>query len=205
MKRFFKTENAIFILVCGFIITLFWIFLFSLALLSCSPDYHKKQYFKKGGTLEIKTEFVKVPADTVWVNGAPVIIYKDSAVYNVEENYIPKWKVRLENNRFTDSLKGIEKRMKLNNQSYSAQLKVQSKAYSTELEAVKKMHQTEVKALTKMYGDRLNAVVKQVKKQEKTDPSLWWMWMIFGSLLTIILILGLKRIPIFGKFLSFFT
>jgi hypothetical protein len=45
----------------------------------------------------------------MWIEGKPypVITYKDSIVPRIEEKYVPKWRYRLDNKRFADSLDHI--------------------------------------------------------------------------------------------------
>ena len=78
---------------------------------SCSKQYHFERFIDKGGKIEPKIEWKTVTkTDTIkGKDGMDSIIYcVDSIPFAVyETKYIPKWRIRFDNNRFEDSLKHI--------------------------------------------------------------------------------------------------
>lgn len=91
-------------------LTIASLFLF---LSSCSPEYHKEKFIKKGGLIKCDTTFVDVPVIVKGKDGKDSLIYVNSPVDCPELiSPEPRWKIkhmdRVERKRFQDSLKHIE-------------------------------------------------------------------------------------------------
>lgn len=82
---------------------MFW----SYIVFGCSATRLHDRSIQKGYVHTVKVDTIKVASiDTFWVEGKayPVINYRDSLVYQVNTEYVPKWRVRFDNKRFADSL-----------------------------------------------------------------------------------------------------
>jgi hypothetical protein len=144
------------------------IFLAFHLLFSCGAERLHQKAVDKGYVHTIHVDTFKVSTvDTMWIEGKPypVITYKDSIVPKLIDNYIPKWKVRFDNKRFSDSLKRIQQ-----------------------------MYEDSLKARIKMHDDSLNAVIKINKQDNKTviktrkkGPNLFLIGFITGIFSVIII------------------
>lgn len=136
-------------------------------LLSCGAEHLHQKAVNKGYVHIIHVDTFKVyTVDTMWVEGKPypVTIYKDSLVPRLEIKYVPKWKIRFDNKRFSDSLKTIRE------------------MYEDSLKARIKMHDDSLEAKIKMYSDSLKAEVKIEKQDTRQSkrPNIWLFVIGFG-------------------------
>lgn len=79
-------------------------------LYGCSATRLHDKAVQKGYTHAIHVDTFKVATvDTMWRDGKPypIITYKDSLIYQLQTEYIPKWRYRFDNKRFADSLAHI--------------------------------------------------------------------------------------------------
>lgn len=87
------------------------VFLCAFLTFGCSATRLHDKAIKKGYVHTVHVDTLKVPyVDTLIIVKGDSIIYKqvlkyrDSLVYQVNTEYTPKWRVRFDNKRFTDSL-----------------------------------------------------------------------------------------------------
>ena len=64
-----------------------------LVIISCSPEYHKKKFEKKGGVFDCSIDTVSL-VDTVIQDGDTSYLFRDSLVIKKEFSYIPKYVVK---------------------------------------------------------------------------------------------------------------
>lgn len=155
------------------------IFLAVHLLFSCGAERLHQKAVNKGYVHIIECDTIKVPYLVVKnIKGKDSLIYRDSIVPKLVTQYVPKWKVRFDNKRFSDSLKRIQ-------QMYEDSLKARIKMHDDSLEAKIKMHDDSLKAEIK--------IEKQNTKQSK-KPNIWLF--VIGFLLGFIIRFLLK----FSKF-----
>jgi len=138
-------------------------------LLSCGAERLHQKAVKKGYVHTIEVDTIKVPYLVVKnIKGEDSLIYRDSLVTKIVDNYIPRWKVRFDNKRFNDSLKYIRK------------------VYRDSLKAEIKMHDDNLEAKIKMHDDSLKAEIKIEKQNTKQSkkPNIWLF--VIGFLLGLI-------------------
>ena len=134
-------------------------------LLSCGAERLHQKAVNKGYVHTIECDTIKVPYLVVKnIKGKDSLIYRDSIVPRLVNNYIPKWKVRFDNKRFNDSLKYIRK------------------VYRDSLKAEIKMHDDSLEAKIKMHSDSLKAEVKIEKQDTRQSkrPNIWLFVIGFG-------------------------
>lgn len=88
-----------------------FVMLWSFLVVGCSATRLHERSIQKGYVHTVKVDTIKVASiDTFWVEGKayPVINYRDSLIYQVNTEYIPKWRTRFDNKRFADSLAHIQ-------------------------------------------------------------------------------------------------
>lgn len=90
------------------------VFLCAFLAFGCSATRLHERSIKKGYTHSVHVDTLRVPyLDTLIIVKGDSIIYKqvlkyrDSLVYQVNTEYVPKWRVRFDNKRFADSLAAI--------------------------------------------------------------------------------------------------
>lgn len=135
-------------------------------LLSCGAERLHQKAVNKGYVHIIECDTIKVPYLVVKnIKGKDSLIYRDSIVPKLVTQYVPKWKVRFDNKRFSDSLKRIQQ-----------------------------MYEDSLKARIKMHDDSLNAAVKINKqdnkvviKTRKKSPNLFLLGFITGIFSVIII------------------
>jgi hypothetical protein len=84
--------------------------LWSYLLYGCSATRLHDKAVQKGYVHTIHVDTLLVPVlDTLIIEGKPypIITYKDSLIYQLQTEYIPKWRYRFDNKRFADSLAQI--------------------------------------------------------------------------------------------------
>lgn len=99
----------------GLIITyLVAVFLCAFLAFGCSATRLHDKAVKKGYVHTVHVDTLRVPyLDTLIIVKGDSVVYKqvlkyrDSLVYQVNTEYIPKWRVRFDNKRFADSLATI--------------------------------------------------------------------------------------------------
>jgi hypothetical protein len=142
------------------------IFLALHLLFSCGAERLHQKAVDKGYVHTIEIDTVKVPYLVLKnIKGKDSLIYRDSLVPKLVTQYIPKWKVRFDNKRFSDSLKRIQQ-----------------------------MYEDSLKARIKMHDDSLNAAIKINKQDNKTviktskkGPNLFLIGFITGIFSVIII------------------
>lgn len=105
--------------VYWFIIYAAFVMLWSFIVYGCSATRLHDKAVQKGYVHAIHVDTLRVPVlDTLIIEGKayPIITYKDSLIYQLQTQYIPKWRYRFDNKRFADSLAQIRA-------MYEAQLK----------------------------------------------------------------------------------
>lgn len=181
----------------------YWALLYLLAVIgligwlcSCSATYHKKQFFKKGGTFECKTDSVLVPQIIKGVNG------EDSTVTKYVKLDCPdietpqtKFDARQERKRIKDSLDHDFRMQKQADNFELKRLNLENKRFKLENDSLK----LALKASVKINDSDNEAKTKQVKsenkkeaKKTKTENKKWnlfWIGVIVGCAGTIVLIL----------------
>lgn len=87
------------------------VFLCAFLAFGCSATRLHDKAVKKGYTHSVQVDTLRIPyLDTLIIVKGDSVIYKqvlkyrDSLVYQVNTEYIPKWRVRFDNKRFADSL-----------------------------------------------------------------------------------------------------
>lgn len=96
--------------ILWFFIYASFVMLWSYIVLGCSATRLHERSVQKGYVHTVKVDTIKVASiDTFWVEGKayPVISYKDSLIYQVNTEYVPKWRYRFDSRRFEDSLAHI--------------------------------------------------------------------------------------------------
>lgn len=142
MKRF------VFILIIVHLIT------------GCSATRLHEKAVKKGYIHTIDVDTIKVAyVDTFYEEGKPypVINYRDSLIIKTNTEYVPRWRTRFDNKRFTDSLSHIRA------------------MYEDSLRNARKTQKIIVKQKT-----------KQVKHENKKGANLFLLGLATGIVLTII-------------------
>lgn len=87
-----------------------FVMLWSYIVYGCSATRLHDKAVQKGYTHTIHVDTIKVATvDTFYFEGKsyPVIKYRDSLIYKLETEYVPKWRYRFDNERFGDSLAHI--------------------------------------------------------------------------------------------------
>lgn len=144
-----------------------------LSLLSCSPQYHFEKFQKKGGQIEYKSDCT---ADSV-SEKINVIIPP------------PKWRFRLDNKRFRDSLNTVLLFGRLDYKRFNDSLKHTSKVNAIKLKQSGKTERTGIKQSNKTDRNKAIQVGKtertQIKQTNKTErrKSNWLVWVIVGVLI----------------------
>jgi hypothetical protein len=126
--------------VYWFIIYAAFVMLWSYLLYGCSATRLHDRAVQKGYVHTIHVDTLRVPVlDTLIIDGKPypIITYKDSLIYQLQTEYIPKWRYRFDNKRFADSLAQIRA-------MYEAQLKnaLKSKKIEAKQTKQKEKHKT---------------------------------------------------------------
>jgi hypothetical protein len=87
-----------------------FVMLWSFLMYGCSATRLHDKSVQKGYVHAIHVDTLRVPVlDTLIIEGKayPIITYKDSLIYQLQTEYIPKWRYRFDNKRFADSLAHI--------------------------------------------------------------------------------------------------
>lgn len=87
-----------------------FVMLWSFLMYGCSATRLHDKAVQKGYVHTIHVDTLRVPVlDTLIIEGKPypIITYKDSLIYQLQTEYIPKWRYRFDNKRFADSLAHI--------------------------------------------------------------------------------------------------
>jgi hypothetical protein len=126
--------------VYWFIIYAAFVILWSYLLYGCSATRLHDRAVQKGYVHAIHVDTLRVPVlDTLIIEGKayPIITYKDSLIYQLQTEYIPKWRYRFDNKRFADSLAQIRA-------MYEAQLRnaLKSKKIEAKQTKQKEKHKT---------------------------------------------------------------
>jgi hypothetical protein len=126
--------------VYWFIIYAIFVMLWSYLLYGCSATRLHDKAVQKGYTHAIHIDTLRVPVlDTLIIEGKayPIITYKDSLIYQLQTEYIPKWRYRFDYKRFADSLAQIRA-------MYEAELKnaLKSKKIEAKQTKQKEKHKT---------------------------------------------------------------
>jgi hypothetical protein len=93
-----------------FLIYALFVMLWSFLMYGCSATRLHDRAVQKGYVHTIHVDTLRVPVlDTLIIEGKPypIITYKDSLIYQLQTEYIPKWRYRFDNKRFADSLAHI--------------------------------------------------------------------------------------------------
>jgi hypothetical protein len=120
--------------VYWFIIYAAFVMLWSFLMYGCSATRLHDRAVQKGYVHAIHVDTLRVPVlDTLIIEGKayPIITYKDSLIYQLQTEYIPKWRYRFDDKRFADSLAHIQA-------MYEAQLKNALKSKKIEVREVVK-------------------------------------------------------------------
>ena len=117
-----------------------FVMLWSFIVYGCSATRLHDKAVQKGYVHTIHVDTLRVPVlDTLIIEGKayPIITYKDSLIYQLQTEYIPKWRYRFDNKRFADSLAQIRA-------MYEAQLKnaLKSKKIEAKQTKQKEKHKT---------------------------------------------------------------
>lgn len=124
-----------------FIIYAAFVMLWSFLMYGCSATRLHDKAVQKGYTHAIHVDTFKVAiVDTMWRDGKPypIITYKDSLIYQLQTEYIPKWRYRFDNKRFADSLAQIRA-------MYEAQLRNALKSKKIEAKQTKQKEKQKTK------------------------------------------------------------
>jgi len=127
--------------VYWFIIYAAFVMLWSFIVYGCSATRLHDKAVQKGYTHTIHVDTLRVPMlDTLIIEGKPypIITYKDSLIYQLQTEYIPKWRYRFDNKRFADSLAQIRA-------MYEAQLKNALKTKKIEVKQTKQKEKHKTK------------------------------------------------------------
>jgi hypothetical protein len=166
--------------VYWFIIYAAFVMLWSYLLYGCSATRLHDKAVRKGYTHAIHVDTLRVPVlDTLIIEGKPypIITYKDSLIYQLQTEYIPKWRYRFDNKRFADSLAQIRA-------MYDAQLKNALKSKKIEAKQTKQKEKHKTKR------------IQSENKNGISDLLKWMAFCIFGVaaiLLLLIIIRAIKR------------
>jgi hypothetical protein len=93
-----------------FLIYATFVMLWSFLMYGCSATRLHDKAVQKGYTHAIHVDTLRVPVlDTLIIEGKayPIITYRDSLIYQLQIEYLPKWRYRFDNKRFADSLAQI--------------------------------------------------------------------------------------------------
>lgn len=99
-------RNALLLFLAYAVFVMAW----SYIVFGCSATKLHNRSIQKGYVHSIHIDTVKISSiDTLWIEGKayPVVIHKDSLIYRVNTEYIPKWRYRFDSRRFADSLAHI--------------------------------------------------------------------------------------------------
>ena len=102
-----KTKKDLFQFLLIFAVYALFIMLWSYLVIGCSATRLHERSLQKGYVHTVKVDTIKVASiDTLWLEGKayPVVNYKDSLIYRVNTEYVPKWRYRFDSRRFQDSL-----------------------------------------------------------------------------------------------------
>jgi hypothetical protein len=124
-----------------FLIYAAFVMLWSFIVYGCSATRLHDKAVQKGYVHTIHVDTLRVPVlDTLIIEGKPypIITYKDSLIYQLQTEYIPKWRYRLDNKRFSDSLAHIRA-------MYEAQLKNALKSKKIEVKETKQKEKHKTK------------------------------------------------------------
>lgn len=137
----------------------------------CSPEYHKNKFYEKGGKFECNIDTLKVPV-IKYVNGEPIVEYKDSIVVTTEVEYKTKWQYRFDNKRFKDSL-SVVKRMYSDSLRYA----FKSQKSNNKKEAKVSKHENKTKRT-------------EIRRESR---SRWFLWLVIGFFIGVVVTIILIR------------
>ncbi len=118
-----------------------FVMLWSFIVYSCSATRLHDKAVQKGYVHTIHVDTLRVPVlDTLIIEGKPypIINYKDSLIYQLQTEYIPKWRYRFDNKRFADSLAQIRA-------MYEAQLRNARKTHKIDVKQTKQVEKQKTK------------------------------------------------------------
>jgi hypothetical protein len=118
-----------------------FVMLWSFLMFGCSATRLHDKAVQKGYVHTIQVDTLRVPVlDTLIIEGKPypIITYKDSLIYQLQTEYIPKWRYRFDNKRFADSLAQIRA-------MYEAQLRNALKSKKIEVKQTKQKEKHKTK------------------------------------------------------------
>lgn len=118
-----------------------FVMLWSFIVYSCSATRLHDKAVQKGYVHTIEVDTIRIASiDTMWIEGKPypVINYKDSLIYQLHTEYIPKWRYRFDNKRFADSLAQIRA-------MYEAQLRNARKTHKIDVKQTKQVEKQKTK------------------------------------------------------------
>lgn len=144
-----------------------WSYLF----LGCSATKLHDRSIQKGYVHSIHIDTVKTTSiDTLWIEGKayPVISYKDSLIYRVNTEYVPKWRYRFDSRRFADSLAHIRA------------------MYADSLRNARKMHKIDVKQ-TKQVEKQKTKRTQSENKNGFADSMKWIAIVLFLLMIAFLL------------------
>ena len=128
-------------LIFYFLIYAAFVMLWCYLLYGCSAVRLHDRAVQKGYVHAIHVDTLRVPVlDTIIIEGKPypIITYKDSLIYQLQTEYIPKWRYRFDNKRFADSLAQIRA-------MYEAQLQNALKSKKIEVKQTKQKERHKTK------------------------------------------------------------
>jgi hypothetical protein len=139
------------------------VFILSLLVVSCSPEWHVMKAYKKGFRFAPDTVNVQIH-DTVTLDGKDSIIIREFAI-PCPAPEVPKtrWRVRFDNKRFKDSLK-----------YYDRQHKRETNAYRDSLKQARKMN-------------KQDNITERVVVRQENKGSLWWLWLAIGAAIMLVI------------------
>lgn len=152
--------------------------LWSYMLYGCSAERLHQKAIQKGYTHTIHVDTIKVATvDTFYFEGKPypVIKYRDSLIYKLETEYVPKWRYRFDNNRFADSLAHIRAMYEDSLRNALKSLKIKS---------------SETKQIVKQKTKK----TRSENKNTFADAMKWVALSIFGIIILVIIFLVLRAI-----------
>ena len=121
-----------------------FVMLWSYIVYGCSATRLHDKAVQKGYVHTIHVDTIKVATvDTFYFEGKPypVIKYRDSLVYKLETEYVPKWRYKFDNERFGDSLAHIRAMYEDSLRNALKSLKIES-AETKHIVKQKEKHQT---------------------------------------------------------------
>jgi hypothetical protein len=124
-----------------FIIYAAFVMLWSFIIYGCSATRLHDKAVQKGYVHTIHVDTLRVPVlDTLVIDGKPypIITYKDSLIYQLQTEYIPKWRYRFDNKRFADSLAHIRA-------MYEAELRNARKTHKIDVKQTKQKEKHKTK------------------------------------------------------------